>query len=278
MENHECPTCGSAFETRRGLGVHHSSAHDQRLPNRECDNCGEQFYCSYERKYCSDLCHDEAVSFSGKNNPNYSGKKEITKCNICGKSFDYYPSDKEGLYCPGCVEEESWRDPPVIEGEDHPRWSGGKIETDCAMCDSSIQRYPSHITGEVALCSDECRYDWLSETFTGDGHPNWEGGGMDNYGKGWNRVRRQALERDNHECVVCGTTSEELGRNPDVHHIVPVRLFDRAEDWTREDAHDLDNVVSLCPGCHRNAEFGNIPKQRLWDAIDVSAEGRHFRP
>jgi len=97
MGTHECPTCGSVFDTRRGLGVHHSSVHDARLPNRECDHCGEQFYCSYEKRYCSDDCHDSAVSFAGENNPNYDDKKETTQCALCGASFDYYPSDKEGL-------------------------------------------------------------------------------------------------------------------------------------------------------------------------------------
>jgi len=67
------------------------------LPNRECDHCGEQFYCSYEKRYCSDDCHDSAVSFAGENNPNYDDKKETTQCALCGASFDYYPSDKEGL-------------------------------------------------------------------------------------------------------------------------------------------------------------------------------------
>jgi len=97
---------------------------------------------------------------------------------------------------------------------------------------------------------------------------------MDNYGKGWNRVRRQALERDNHECVVCGTTSEELGRNPDVHHIVPVRLFEADGNREKAEAHALDNVVSLCPACHRKAEFGKITKQQLWDAIGTAADDR----
>ena len=91
-------------------------------------------------------------------------------------------------------------------------------------------------------------------------------------------MRRQALERDDYQCVVCGATTQAIGRNPDVHHIVPVRLFDRADDRTKADAHDLDNVVSLCPSCHRSAEFGKIPKQKLWDVIGVSSGNRLFVP
>lgn len=74
-----CPSCGDEFDTRRGLGVHHSSAHDERLPNRECAHCESEFYCEYERKYCSDDCRDRAVSFEGENNPNYRGGKETRR-------------------------------------------------------------------------------------------------------------------------------------------------------------------------------------------------------
>ncbi|MFU1781163.1 hypothetical protein ACM16X_07270 [Haloarcula japonica] len=43
------------------------------------------------------------------------------------------------------------------------------------------------------------------------------------------------------------------------------------------DAHTLDNVVSLCPGCHRRAEFGRVSRAELhwragirqWDASAV---------
>jgi hypothetical protein len=175
-------------------------------------------------------------------------------------------------------ESENWRHDPDISGSDNPRWSGGKLELECAVCGDTVERYPSNVTGEATLCDRDCFADWLSEAFEGEGHPNWRGGGTDTYGTGWNRVRRQALERDGHECVVCGATAEAIGRNPDVHHIVPVGLFDRADDRAKADAHDLDNVVSLCPSCHRSAGFGKIPKQKLWDGIGVSAGDRLFAP
>ncbi|MEF8784458.1 MAG: HNH endonuclease [Haloarculaceae archaeon] len=178
------------------------------------------------------------------------------------------------MYCPSCVETEDWRDPPIIREDDHPRWNGGKVEVDCAVCDKTVERYPSHINGEATLCSDECRYDWLSETFTGDGHPNWKGGDTGNYGPGWNRVRREALERDGHECVLCGATKADIGRNPDVHHIVPVRVFAESDGCEKTDAHRLDNVISLCLPCHRKADFGQVSKERLWGELGVESDDR----
>src|SRR6056297_2142539 len=98
-----CPSCSRSFETRRGLGVHHRSIHNERLPNRTCARCGSEFYSDYSKKYCSDECLAE-VSFEGENAPNYQGKKQTTECVLCGDAFEFYPSEKEGLYCPACVE------------------------------------------------------------------------------------------------------------------------------------------------------------------------------
>jgi hypothetical protein len=260
---HRCPTCNREFDTERGLRVHHSQGHDEPLPNRTCSHCCTEFYSETKRKYCSDECHDAAVSFAGANNPNYSGGRETTECTICGTAFDYYPSEKEGLYCGDCVEQANWRYRPDISGENNPRWSEGKQELACDWCDGKVVRQQNNINSEHVFCSDDCQYEWLSEEFTGEGHPNWKGGVEANYGKGWNRVRRQALERDGYECVLCGATKEELGRNPDVHHIVPVRAFVETPVTTEADAHYLENVVSLCPTCHRKAEFDYVDRERL---------------
>ena len=139
------------------------------------------------------------------------------------------------------------------------------VET-CDRCGERFERYPSHI-GDNVFCGEPCRRAWLSEAFTGDGHPNWKGGGNEEYGKGWRAVRQRALERDNYSCRVCGQSREELGRNPDVHHIRPVRSFIESENHTREDAHYIENVISLCISCHRKAEFEKIDAEHLRSLI-----------
>lgn len=274
MSEYTCPTCGRDFESRRGLGVHHSSVHDERLPNRKCDRCGTEFYSDSERVYCSDECHDSAVSYEGEANPNYKDAKEETDCVLCETTFEYYPSEKKGLYCADCVENASWRDPPVISGSDHHRWNGGKITLSCDVCDATVERHPSMITGEATLCGRECFEEWLSEAFTGEGHPNWLGGGNEAYGQGWNEVRRRALERDDYACVKCGTDADDLGRNPDVHHLVPVRAFVESPVMLEREAHTLDNVVTLCPSCHRKAEFGTYTRAELCWRAGLAMPGR----
>ena len=262
MTGLECPNCDSICDSWQKLRMHHQSAHGRSLPNRTCDLCGDAFYSEYEKKYCSEDCLDESDAYTGENNPNYSDARECAACTYCGDEFEYYPSEKRGLYCPECVANETWRDPPSLDGSNNPRWAGGKETFECDRCDETFQRYPGN-TSEATLCSDECRADWLSEQFAGDGHPNWKGGSVDSYGPGWNNVRRQALERDGYACAVCGTDRTEIGRNPDVHHITPVRVFAGSDARDVSDAHYLANVVTLCPTCHRAADSGMIPKERL---------------
>lgn len=90
----------------------------------------------------------------------------------------------------------------------------------------------------------------MSENRQGENHHHWQEGDIEYSGKWW-EVRRKALERDDHRCQICGRTSEDIGREPDVHHLTPVREHDDPQD-----AHRLDNVVALCRRCHREVEAG----------------------
>ena len=67
------------------------------------------------------------------------------------------------------------------------------------------------------------------------------------YGPGWNALRQRVRARDGYRCQVCGLP--ETDRAHDVHHKVPFRAF-----ASPEQAHQLQNLVTLCPACHRRAE------------------------
>ncbi len=81
------------------------------------------------------------------------------------------------------------------------------------------------------------------------------------YGPNWPQQRAAARARDGYRCQSCDA-AEAPGRQHDVHHRVPFRAFvadparrgDRPAERAWEAANALDNLVTLCPACHRRAE------------------------
>lgn len=67
------------------------------------------------------------------------------------------------------------------------------------------------------------------------------------YGKGWGKLRLSILKRDNYRCQMCNVILES--KDLHVHHITPYRSFQNPES-----ANIPENLVSLCPSCHRRAE------------------------
>jgi len=69
-----------------------------------------------------------------------------------------------------------------------------------------------------------------------------------NYGPNWNKVRQIVRERDLFTCQMCGAL--EIDRPHHVHHKIPLRSF-----ASLDQANTLENLVTLCPSCHRKAEL-----------------------
>jgi DEAD/DEAH box helicase domain-containing protein len=67
------------------------------------------------------------------------------------------------------------------------------------------------------------------------------------YGKEWQEVRKKILLRDKNTCQLCG--NQLIGRELHVHHKQPFRTF-----ATPSQAHHPDNLITLCPVCHKIAE------------------------
>jgi len=226
---------------------HHSIKHNKRLPNSKCDECSKEFYSKgKERKYC-----DDCFSLEGEMNPAYSGGKTKTVCKICGSEFLYYESEKEGFYCGDCVEEENWRDiPDVKSGKENPRYSTKIVE--CDMCEKDIKVTESKLEEySNNFCSRDCYGMWRSKNQTGKRNPNFVDGRSKTelYIGNWSKNKKKALERDNYTCQKCGKTKEEIGRNPDVHHKIPIRTFDDISN-----GHKIKNLICLCPECHTEEE------------------------
>lgn len=90
----------------------------------------------------------------------------------------------------------------------------------------------------------------------GELHHRWKGGTDPYYGPDWCDTRRSVLERDGKQCTECGMTEEEhlaeYGRPLHVHHLQPIREFDNPET-----ANTMDDLTTLCHGCHMAIETRN---------------------
>lgn len=115
------------------------------------------------------------------------------------------------------------------------------------------------------------------------------------YGPDWAEQRQRALERDGWRCRTCGLDGRATNTPLHVHHVRPFREYGYrpGENDRYRLANQLDNLVTLCPSCHRQAEtavqqrsalaglayvLGNLaPLFLMCDPtdIEVSADSRH---
>ncbi len=238
-----CPTCGTSLSTERGMRQHHTKVHDDPLPNRTCKGCEAEFYDPKARqKFCDD-CNPNA----GRNNGNWRDAQETANCVKCDSTFTYYPSNKPGIYCSGCIEDGNGLD------ELGPERDAPRQVVACEHCGTEMTVLCSRVKRRgVRFCSQHCHGMWISENMVGEDHHCWKGGSIA-YHSGWLRARRRVLRRDDNTCQSCGSSGDEMKQGLHVHHIKPVRTFD-----DQREAHRLTNLVTLCPSCHPKVEHGLI--------------------
>ena len=113
--------------------------------------------------------------------------------------------------------------------------------TQLRLAEEPLDMPPSRLeTTAYWVMLEEGTFDQLREAGLWGSDPNA-------YGPGWPQARDAARARDRYICQSCGQT--ENGRTHDVHHKIPFRTFENPTEANR-----LDNLVTLCPACHRRAE------------------------
>src|SRR6266498_4457846 len=207
-----------------------------RAKPHPCKNCGAPIPGKNgSRVYCSRDCRDTAPRQVAWNKgisrpPFYWTKNGDTRnCNKCGGLF--YRTAQEiknrpSKYCSTkCYQSARWGESHVVFGI-------------CQVCGTEFKDTASALR---KVCSWECRNKLKGITQQGELSHFWRGGAKAPYVGEWKMRRREALERDEYRCVLCGN---EMRVN--VHHIVPFRY---------SKSHDLENLQSLCRSCHSREEL-----------------------
>lgn len=225
-------------------------------PNISCDWCGNEFWrkpsLTDGKNFCDDNCHGEWLSENVSGSDHHQYNQITVECASCGDTKEVPPSHHkqvENHFCSGKCRS----DYGYMTGEDNHRWKGGKVTVECANCSTEKEVYPYNLDDhDNFFCDGDCRGEWVTEEFSGENHPLYEGY-SENYGTNWLSVREKVRGRDDGKCQICGKYKEELGGWPDTHHIKPKNEFD-----TPEESNTLDNLILLCSKCHSDVERDNI--------------------
>lgn len=215
--------------------------------SNDCPTCGESFDTDHGMKVHHHGAHGESLA-----------KKDCT-CENCGEAFKEFQSRIEngrGRFCSTDCKHDI-----------------GRVEVECHQC-GDIVKQPHHRAKryERSFCSQECNDEWLTLEGNAPGwnqqkenHSQWKGGTLRWYGPNWEEQREKALKRDNYQCRSCGMTQggHELmyGRDLTVHHLTPLREFRTDGELDYEAANKLDNLMTVCRGCHKQ-----------WDLLPVQPE------
>jgi hypothetical protein len=205
---------------------------------KKCLSCGLEFKTSHvNTKYCSQQCFGKVHSqkMAGEGNSNYKGGGT---CKFCGRNIY-----KGKGYCSKKCYRNSLPD---------------KVELECQYCHEKFFRKPSEST-KSKYCSQKCRNNADSKNFSQKNHWNWQGG-ITKYSvairnsRRYDTWRNDVLNRDNHTCRLCGTSSGILH----AHHLTPfpillklysIKSLDDA--LNNEDIWDIRHGATLCISCHR---------------------------
>jgi hypothetical protein len=170
-------------------------------------------------------------------------------CSYCGNQLERRKSRATGnCYCDSVCQTNDQE----LSGENNPSWKGGKRTLYCEQCELKYEVY-KHREEDSRFCSEECRYNWLSENKSGENHHQYTGY-KENYGASWPKERKKSRKKYTNICQVCG--KYKSNKFLPVHHIIPVSSF---ED--KDNAHFQSNLVQLCRSCHYKMERKNIHEQ-----------------
>ena len=153
----------------------------------------------------------------------------IVKCKICASEFYVKPSHQAKGYGKYCS-----RDCQYIGRRK------GKYVT-CDICNKEIWKTPKALKSSKSgkfFCGRSCQTKWRNKIFSGDKHPNWQGGEHRQYRSFMLQGHKKQI------CKLCGLKDKRVLV---VHHLNSNRKNN-----------DLDNLIWLCCNCHYLVHHYNV--------------------
>lgn len=227
LNRHDIPirSMSVASKLRYADGDSRSEISDEEL---ECPYTDEDWLA---KKYYDEGLNQQEIA-------EVCGVSDVTISNWMDK-FEMKTHSEMLLY-----KDEGWLREQYIE----KRRSAHEIGDKCGVSGSAIYWWLDKYGIETRELRDAFQDRYSPE---GEDHWNWKGGDSHRGGEGWFSARKEALERASHACEnpECDENRDSIGHEPDVHHIIPSRVFEDPSD-----SHHLDNLVVLCRACHKKAE------------------------
>lgn len=259
----QCLTCGADVpsdpnpkRTRKFCSRACSSIAQRKQIAVPCLRCGKTMMRApwhAERggsQYCSRACQHPAAHIT---------------CDWCGKQKRVSPSGiGERNFCSRKCGR-AWQGAQGIVGVPYAR-----VDVTCDSCGVVFQRQQYAVKSRN-YCSKVCFYHAHIDNMGGDKNPAWRGGFDPYYGPNWKQQARRARQRDSHTCQHCGAIEADLHCAMHVHHIIPLRDFQR--DFRRANA--LSNLVSLCPACHKLLEWHPDQMRAFVEAWSATRQSVH---
>lgn len=176
-------------------------------------------------------------------------KKAIFVCEWCKSDFIEWIYRKPRFCSNQCRSEYA-----SIQPRPNQRRPDSFVSVVCEQCNKNYTVHKCQKTKQnpTRFCSRKCQYDWLSENMKGIKNKLFRGGTLKlkDYGKSWFATKSAILKRDNRKCAVCKQEKKVM----EVHHIVKLRYF----NGDTEKANKPDNLITLCPQCHKKVEHGKV--------------------
>ena len=242
-----CPECGAPKDRHSALCRNCYDLRRDKSIEMICTNCGKAFKrqrYQHEKAMalnCVDAYCSQACSAA------HHAVKHAKACKMCGKAMPGKPRNKycslecralarpkrDKRICPQCQKEFVWR--------------------------SSRHQY----------CSRDCANAAHSNRMIGDGNSHYRNGSS--YADWFRHMRPLILERDQHQCVVCGTGYHPQaivwkGKTVQRTNLIVHHINENPQDNTAA------NLITLCKTCHA---IHHKSAQTPWEWFAEYAEKRN---